>query len=45
MYLMIQQENFNEEYNKSFSKYWKDKTGQEVTIKQSHGGSGNKQEL
>jgi sulfate transport system substrate-binding protein len=29
-----------EEYNKSFSKYWKDKTGQEVTIKQSHGGSG-----
>ncbi|QAY68240.1 sulfate ABC transporter substrate-binding protein [Paenibacillus protaetiae] len=29
-----------EEYNKAFSKYWKDKTGQDVTIKQSHGGSG-----
>jgi sulfate/thiosulfate-binding protein len=29
-----------ENYNKAFSKYWKDTTGQEVTIKQSHGGSG-----
>lgn len=29
-----------EEYNEAFSKYWKDKTGQEVTVKQSHGGSG-----
>ncbi|SFE16151.1 sulfate transport system substrate-binding protein [Paenibacillus catalpae] len=29
-----------EKYNEAFSKYWKDKTGQEVTIKQSHGGSG-----
>ncbi|QKF74425.1 sulfate ABC transporter, sulfate binding protein [Aliarcobacter faecis] len=29
-----------EEYNKNFSKYWKDKTGQDVTIKQSHGGAG-----
>lgn len=29
-----------EEYNKYFAKYWKDKTGQEVKIKQSHGGSG-----
>ncbi|MCG3717093.1 sulfate ABC transporter substrate-binding protein, partial [Aliarcobacter butzleri] len=29
-----------EEYNKAFSKYWKEKTGQNVTIKQSHGGSG-----
>jgi sulfate/thiosulfate-binding protein len=28
------------EYNAAFSKYWKAKTGQEVTIKQSHGGSG-----
>lgn len=28
------------EYNKAFSKYWKGKTGQDVTIKQSHGGSG-----
>lgn len=27
-------------YNKAFSAYWKQKTGQEVTIKQSHGGSG-----
>ncbi len=28
------------EYNAAFAKYWKGKTGQEVTIKQSHGGSG-----
>jgi sulfate transport system substrate-binding protein len=28
------------EFNQAFSKYWKGKTGQEVTIKQSHGGSG-----
>ena len=28
------------DFNKSFAKYWKDKTGQEVTINQSHGGSG-----
>ena len=27
-------------YNESFAKYWKDKTGQEVVVKQSHGGSG-----
>lgn len=27
-------------YNKAFAKYWKAKTGQEVTIDQSHGGSG-----
>jgi sulfate/thiosulfate-binding protein len=27
-------------FNESFAKYWKDKTGQEVTINQSHGGSG-----
>ena len=27
-------------YNESFAKYWKDKTGQDVTINQSHGGSG-----
>jgi sulfate/thiosulfate-binding protein len=27
-------------YNKAFTKYWKDKTGQEVTVDQSHGGSG-----
>ncbi len=26
--------------NKSFSEYWKKKTGDTVTIKQSHGGSG-----
>lgn len=29
-----------ETYNKSFADYWKKKTGQSVTIKQSHGGSG-----
>jgi sulfate transport system substrate-binding protein len=28
------------EYNAAFAKYWKAKTGQDVTIKQSHGGSG-----
>lgn len=29
-----------EEYNAAFAKYWKEQTGQEVTVKQSHGGSG-----
>ena len=28
------------DYNKAFVKYWKAKTGQDVTIRQSHGGSG-----
>ena len=28
------------EYNVAFAKYWQKKTGQKVTIKQSHGGSG-----
>jgi sulfate transport system substrate-binding protein len=28
------------EYNESFAKYWKEKTGDTLTIKQSHGGSG-----
>jgi sulfate/thiosulfate-binding protein len=28
------------EYNQAFAKHWKGKTGQDVTIKQSHGGSG-----
>ncbi|OSZ75027.1 sulfate ABC transporter substrate-binding protein [Hydrogenophaga sp. IBVHS1] len=28
------------EYNAAFTRYWKTKTGQDVTIKQSHGGSG-----
>ncbi|SFT01227.1 sulfate ABC transporter substrate-binding protein [Paenibacillus sp. BC26] len=28
------------QYNKAFASYWKAKTGQKVTIKQSHGGSG-----
>ena len=28
------------EFNAAFAKHWKAKTGQEVTIKQSHGGSG-----
>jgi sulfate transport system substrate-binding protein len=31
---------FYSEYNKAFARYWKDKTGDDVTIKQSHGGSG-----
>ena len=29
-----------QEYNAAFAKYWKAKTGDDVTIKQSHGGSG-----
>ena len=29
-----------EEYNKIFADYWRDKTGQEVSVIQSHGGSG-----
>jgi sulfate transport system substrate-binding protein len=29
-----------EEYNKAFAKHWKAKTGDDVEIKQSHGGSG-----
>jgi sulfate transport system substrate-binding protein len=28
------------EFNKSFAEYWKNKTGQEVSFTQSHGGSG-----
>lgn len=28
------------DFNESFAKYWQEKTGQEVTISQSHGGSG-----
>jgi sulfate transport system substrate-binding protein len=28
------------EYNKSFGKFWKGETGQEVSVKQSHGGAG-----
>lgn len=31
---------FYQEYNGAFAKYWKGKSGQDVTIKQSHGGSG-----
>lgn len=29
-----------QEYNAAFAKYWKAKTGDDVTIKQSHGGAG-----
>jgi sulfate/thiosulfate-binding protein len=29
-----------EDFNRQFATYWKTKSGQEVTIKQSHGGSG-----
>ncbi|MFE8644282.1 sulfate ABC transporter substrate-binding protein [Sphingomonas sp. NCPPB 2930] len=28
------------DYNKAFAKHWKDKSGQDVSVKQSHGGSG-----
>ncbi|MCE9527944.1 MAG: sulfate ABC transporter substrate-binding protein [Planctomycetales bacterium] len=31
---------FYAEFNKSFAEYWKEKNNQEVTIEQSHGGSG-----
>lgn len=31
---------FYAEYNKAFQKYWKTKTGDDVAINQSHGGSG-----
>mgnify|MGYP000655918296 CR=1 FL=1 len=31
---------FYQDFNSAFSKYWLDKTGQKVTIRQSHGGSG-----
>jgi sulfate transport system substrate-binding protein len=31
---------FYAEYNKAFAKYWKDKTGDTVTVEQSHGGAG-----
>lgn len=31
---------FYEEYNQVFSQYWKEKTGEDITINQSHGGSG-----
>ncbi len=29
------------EYNAAFAEYWKEKTGQTVTVRQSHGGSGS----
>ena len=31
---------FYQEYNQAFAKYWKTKTGQDITLLQSHGGSG-----
>ena len=31
---------FYQEYNAAFAKYWKTKTGDDVVVKQSHGGSG-----
>ncbi len=31
---------FYQDYNQAFSQYWKEKNGQEVTIRQSHGGAG-----
>ena len=30
---------FYAEYNEAFAKYWKEKTGDTVTVNQSHGGS------
>jgi sulfate transport system substrate-binding protein len=30
-----------QEFNAEFARYWKDKTGQTVTVRQSHGGSGS----
>lgn len=30
-----------QEYNEAFVKYWKEKTGQDVIVQQSHGGSGS----
>ena len=29
-----------EDFNQQFARYWKEKTGQDVTVRQSHGGSG-----
>lgn len=29
-----------QDYNKAFAKHWKEKTGQSVSVRQSHGGSG-----
>ena len=34
-----------QEYNPAFAKYWKSKTGDDVTIEQSHGGSGKQAQL
>ena len=31
---------FYQEYNAAFAKHWKEKTGEDITIQQSHGGSG-----
>lgn len=31
---------FYQDFNPEFTKYWKQKTGEDVTIKQSHGGAG-----
>ncbi|AHF73324.1 Sulfate-binding protein Sbp [Candidatus Sodalis pierantonius str. SOPE] len=31
---------FYQQYNKAFSQYWQQKTGDHVTVRQSHGGSG-----
>jgi sulfate/thiosulfate-binding protein len=36
---------FYQEYNVAFAKYWKAKTGDDVTVNQSHGGSGKQAQL
>ena len=33
---------FYQEFNAAFAKYWKEKTGDAVTVLQSHGGRGNR---
>ncbi len=37
---MIPRANYIKKFNEAFAGYWKNKTGQIVTIQQSHGGSG-----
>ncbi len=37
---MIPTRELYQEFNAAFAKHWKEKTGEDVTIQQSHGGSG-----
>ena len=36
---------FYQQYNKAFAKYWNAKTGDNITVKMSHGGSGKQAQL